>query len=516
MKSKTYRLLLIISCVLLFGIVFPVSALEIEWPEIGGLELKEDSSVSEATRYFFAFGAVVGTGIMFLSVMKAGFQMLTGSGSPSVFQGAKTRLLGSVVGMVILLGAYVIIQEINPYISSEPESHCVFGIERKIRQIRVSEKTGKEKEYIYNNCIQGEVPDIELKEGEELMEEKTRLGKCMVREVIAYSEKDYKGEKEVLFIDDDIGNSNCPDVPEISLEGRKSVRIIPKLDGVYLYDEEVVRGVADYDRATYFMSPYHIKGSVANFNEMMINDKIDKVQFAMSSYKLDGEVMEDPTNKMFGYINGVVFFSEPQFRGKCIASSGTYNDIVKKDKATGKDIDLRDDISSMIYYETPYTQFADDSMGVIELYAVPNCQEYSIANNDDSVVEKHRYDKCTIWIIPGANNLSNLERLINSYGDAHNQGICGTNFLKDKYKEKVKEVGFAGESDFEYFPVQSMRIACSAGVVLKSDSGDCHYYTLKDSERKGNCITNLQDVFSNWKGGEKPKTIMVIPIMQNE
>jgi len=514
MKKKKYQSLLVVLCVLLFGVVLPVFALEIEWPEIGGIVLKEDSDIAEMTRYFFAFGTVVGTGIMFISAMKAGFQLLTGNGSPSVFQGAKTRLLGSVVGMVILLGTYVIIQEINPGITPDLDSVCVFGIERKIKQVKVSEKTEKEKEYIYINCIQGEVPDIELVEGEELIEETTRLGKCMVREVIGYSEKDYKGEKEVLFLDDNVSNENCPDVPEISLEGKKSVRIIPKLDGVYLYDEEVVKGVNDNDRATYFMSPYHTKESISNFNEIRINDKIDKVQFVMGSYSLDEEGMEDPTNKAFGYINGVVFFSEPQYRGKCVASSGTFNDIVKKDKSTGKNLDLRDDISSMIYYETPYTQFADKSMGVIELYAVPNCHAYPINEIDKAVVEKGRYDKCTIFIVPGSNNLANLERLINSYGsDGDNEGICGVNFLKDKYRERLKENNGKGESDFEYFPVQSIRIAGSAGVVLKSDSGDCHYYTLKDSERKGNCITNLQDVFSNWKGGEKPKTIMVIPII---
>lgn len=512
MNKKTYQSLIVVSSVLLFGIVLPVFALEIDWPELGGLKLTENSDISETTRYFFAFGTVVGTGIMFLAAMKAGFELLTGNGSPSVFQGAKNRLLGSVVGMVILLGTYVIIQEINSGIDPEPESQCVFGIERKLRLVKVSEKTGKEKEYIYTNCIQGQNPDITLKEGEELMEETTRLGKCKVREVIAYSEKDYKGYKEVLFLDENVSNKNCPDVPEISLGEYQSVRIIPKLDGVYLYDNGLIGKDGGEDSLTYLMSPYHIKDLVYNFNELKINDKIDKVQFAMSRFELDGQALSE-SNSFFGYINGVVLFSEPELRGKCVAVSATYNDIVKVDKATGKTLDIRDDISSMIYYETPYTQFSDEKMGTIILYAVPNCQKYD-KHKQKEAVELGRYDTCPIRISPGSNLLANLEQLIHASPDA--AGACGTNFLKDKSKKKWDKNGGKVEADFEYFPVQSIRIDGSAGVVLKSDSGDCHYYNLKESERKGNCITNLQDVYSSWKGGEKPKTIMVVPLIQKK
>ncbi|WP_412732589.1 hypothetical protein [Minisyncoccus archaeiphilus] len=515
MNKKTYQSLIVVSSVLLFGIVLPVFALEIDWPELGGLKLTENSDISETTRYFFAFGTVVGTGIMFLAAMKAGFELLTGNGSPSVFQGAKNRLLGSVVGMVILLGTYVIIQEINPRINTAPESQCVFGIERKLRLVKVSEKTGKEKEYIYTNCIQGQNPDITLKEGEELMEETTRLGKCKVREVIVYSDKDYKGEKEVVFLDDNISNENCPDVPEISLEGKQSVRIIPKLDGAYLYDDELIGGGGEGERLTYQMSPYHVKDSVFNFNELRINDKIDKIRFAMSRLKLDGEDIGNG-NKDFGFVNGAIIFSEPQLRGKCMAISAIHADIVKIDKATEKELDMRDNISSMIYYESPYTQGSIVGMGHITLYAVPDCQEYDKSKLKDSV-ELGRYDTCDIRISPGADKLHELERLIHDYGKGgNNNGECTINFLKDKYKKRAKENGGKGESDFEYFPVQSIRINGSAGVVLKSDSGDCHYYDLKESERKGNCITNLQDVYSSWKGGEKPKTIMVVPLIQKK
>ncbi|MDD4410073.1 MAG: hypothetical protein PHW52_05485 [Candidatus Pacebacteria bacterium] len=503
-KSKLF----FITTLFLLGIVFPVFALEVSWPEIGGITPSESSTFTEFTLYFFSLLVVAGSGFMFIAMMTSGFMLLTGNGNPGTFQAAKQKLLGSAIGMVILLGSYEIIGEVNKNILqiNEPTLTCNSGFERKIKRTKTDEK-GKEKEYIFTNCVSGDNPDIEISEDEELLSETPIFTKCETREIIVYSEKDYKGIKTVLFKDDTLTDTNCPDAGSISLGEARSIRIIPKIDGLYLYDNGLFKGGESLDNAadtTNLLSPYFVKSTVDNFNEMKINDKIDKIEFVSKSMDLTGTPM-DKGNISYGYSNGAVLFTEPKLRGSCVGITSQYNDIKQKDLALDKDLDIRDDISSLIYYYIPFTRDIDQGMGHVVLYATSNCEDFDETKDMPETVEKGMYDKCSVAISPGSTGFGKLEKTIESY--------CQGYFLTDDSKEMKKK----GKTDgFTYFPVQSMKIEGSAGVVLKSDSGYCHYFDLKESERRGNCIINLNDAFSSWKGGEKPKTIMVIPLVQKK
>jgi hypothetical protein len=516
-KGKNIRrTILAVVCGSLLWVNSVALALEFDWPEIvPGVKLEETSNMAKFALYFTSLFVVIGTFIMFVAVMSAGFKLITSMGNPGTFQEAKNKLLGAVVGLVILLGAYPIIGAINDRIPNpeSPETDCVGGVRRDVLATTTDEKTGKEREKFDTQCFQGDTVDTALKEGQEVVgEEKGTFSKCYLRELITYSEKDYKGEKSTVFKDDTVTNENCPeDVNEkTKVGGANSLRLINKKDGLYLYDNFVVsadgEGKGDTSRETYRMSPYFINDNTSNLNDLKINDKIDSIEFVFSKKRLEEEAMEDPTNKSFGYYNGAVVFSEPNYRGNCLAVSDTYIDMKREDKATGKEIDLRDNISSVLYYTSPLTNFVDRDMGAIVLYAVPNCQDVSTNNNTP---EKNKYDKCYYPISPGIKGYHDLEELIN--GGAY---CSKETFLTDKSEERLKKDPTI--TDLEYYPIQSMKIEGSAGVVLKSESGNCRYFNLKDSDRRGNCITNLQDVFQIFKGSDKPKTIMVIPLEQKQ
>ncbi len=485
---------LLFSLLFLFALLSPIYALEVPWPEIAGIELKEDSTMQEFTSYFFAFSMIIGSILLLFAVISAGFTLLLGHGSPSDFQNAKNKLLGAAIGMILLLGGYVIINEINSDIVIEsPEVSCLTGIERKIKRTETT-SGGRTKEYIYPQCLKSDNLDIALESNEELLEEKFKFDKCIVREIIVYEKEEYKGEKKILFEDRLRTNENCPDFPEdLVLDGWGSVKIIYKREGVYLYG-------ADEDRDENSSDPFPLffNGNVKDFNSFKINNKVSKIEHVSLNLSTQPQTPDPNNNNYFGIANGLIVFSETSFRGKCLSVTADENSLERKDLATGEMLDMKNNISSMIYFETPFYFFSALEFGLVKAYAVPNCHDHDL-NKLGDIPDKGKYETCSFPIVDGAQGMINKERSLH----------CPA-FLTDKGK-KMKEDGVP-EEELEYFPVQSIKIEGNAGVILKSNTGDCHYMSLKTNERRGNCITNLQDVLNLSKGGKRPVSIMVFPL----
>jgi hypothetical protein len=482
-----------------------------------------EASLVGFASYYISQAMLLGGVVMTFAFIAAGFKLLLGHGTVGDLQKAKNQLIGSIAGMVILLGSYAIINTINSSILNvnDFEIQCVEGIERQIKRKVFDSKTGKAKEEVYSQCLNTDQPDLTLQEGDTVEDgtAKASFGKCLLREAIAYSGKNFTESKKVIFKDETVSDADCPSADNLSLEGAKSIRFVYKQNGAYLYDTGIVNkensssAPLSKNEKTELLSPYYFKVGSSNFNDMQINDKIDTIEFASSEMSTEGTSTEDESNKAFGNFYAAILFSESNQRGKCLYVSPDNNSLVRTDKALEEEIDIRDDVSSMIIFKSPLSTFSSHDLGNIVLYAVPNCQDIEIEKDNP---ERGRYDQCIIQIQPGSIEYVDSEKRIFPDGKGGSFACAADKFLTaetlaemEKLAEQEQEVSDARK---KHYPIQSIKINGSAGVVIKSNTGNCRYFNLKDSERRGNCITNLQDIYKSGSAGEKPETIMVFPL----
>ncbi|MFA6252370.1 MAG: pilin [Candidatus Paceibacterota bacterium] len=235
---------------------------------------------------------------------------------------------------------------------------------------------------------------------------------------------------------------------------------------------------------------YYSKGE-DDFSKSDFNDKARKMEIVNMGILSKGTPFGEG-NTYFGEYYGAVLFSEPDYRGKCFSHSydtiqkaiknGGESLVVEKDLATGEKVNMKGNLSSMIVFKSPLNQMIDHSLGRVEFYAVPNCGNIERKDTED----KNKYDVCTVFVDPAINGyLDGVEKIL---FEESNIGACQDNFKT-----------ISGD----HYPIQSFRINGSAGVVLKSDAGNCHYFDIKTNDRRGNCFTNLQDAFKTFLGQEK-------------
>lgn len=106
--------------ILLLTILLPAVALalEVDFPEVGGLKPGKSFGPGHWVKYIFVFGlAVVGLAIIY-ALTRAGFLWMTAGDNSGKISEAKDWIKGSVIGLVILVGSYTFLNTINPQLVS--------------------------------------------------------------------------------------------------------------------------------------------------------------------------------------------------------------------------------------------------------------------------------------------------------------------------------------------------------------------------------------------------------------
>jgi hypothetical protein len=122
MKNKTAILLLIFLATFLIGQT--VLALELDWPAPPGgkslnvLEREGKLSFPAMVEYFYRWGIALGGLAAFISLVMAGFQYLTSVGNETKMRDAKERINSAVLGLVLLLSSFLILNAINPELTT--------------------------------------------------------------------------------------------------------------------------------------------------------------------------------------------------------------------------------------------------------------------------------------------------------------------------------------------------------------------------------------------------------------
>lgn len=119
-QNKTKQKILIFTLFLGFSLLFlnilPLEAkeLEISWPEFGGIQITKDTTLPQLVKYMFNFAMGIGGIAAFAMLVWGGFLYLTSVGDPSKQRNARDRITSALIGLLLLLASYLLLQVVNP------------------------------------------------------------------------------------------------------------------------------------------------------------------------------------------------------------------------------------------------------------------------------------------------------------------------------------------------------------------------------------------------------------------
>lgn len=91
-----------------------VSALELNYPVINNITLESGMQLNELVGWLYSFIVGIAGLAAFVALVWGGVQWMTSGGSPSKIFEAKDRISSALLGLIIILMSYLILNTINP------------------------------------------------------------------------------------------------------------------------------------------------------------------------------------------------------------------------------------------------------------------------------------------------------------------------------------------------------------------------------------------------------------------
>ena len=114
------RLLLILLLICSFTIKVKAADIDLNltYPSFGGIDINTNQDLNQIIMwlYYFIVG-ISGFSAFFMSVW-GGFQWASSAGNPSTIKEAQERLTSAAIGVLVVLSAYLILQTINPELTT--------------------------------------------------------------------------------------------------------------------------------------------------------------------------------------------------------------------------------------------------------------------------------------------------------------------------------------------------------------------------------------------------------------
>jgi len=119
-KNSQLFLLIFLVVFLLLPEISPAATipLNLDYPEFGGFNLKNNQNLNEIVAWFYYFIVSVAGIAAFFALILGGFEWMTSAGDPSKVSSAKERMSSAMLGLIIILASYLILQVINPELTT--------------------------------------------------------------------------------------------------------------------------------------------------------------------------------------------------------------------------------------------------------------------------------------------------------------------------------------------------------------------------------------------------------------
>lgn len=114
-QKKYKKFILFFAVVFLFLTVgHAVFALEVSYPRIGGVTITNNTTLPQLIEYFFNVAIAIAGVLGVFSLTIAGLKLLASAGNPGAMGEARERILGSILGIILLMFSFILLQTINP------------------------------------------------------------------------------------------------------------------------------------------------------------------------------------------------------------------------------------------------------------------------------------------------------------------------------------------------------------------------------------------------------------------
>ena len=86
----------------------------INYPEINGTDLTWGTSLPDIIKYVYLFSVGICGAVALLSILIGAIKYVGAAGNPSKMSDAKEQIFSAILGVIILLSSYLILNTINP------------------------------------------------------------------------------------------------------------------------------------------------------------------------------------------------------------------------------------------------------------------------------------------------------------------------------------------------------------------------------------------------------------------
>ena len=277
--SKKKQLIFLATFIVLFLICSSfVSALEIEYPEMGGEEVSSSTSFKDYVGYIYNFAIIVSGIVAFGVIVWAGIKILTSPDQPDTIKDARTKMIGAFLGIIILLSSYLILKTIGVLFPDLPDLKPNTGI-------YLISDTGS-KTYLTDSTLSVSAPNAKTVE---FLSTKDELSSIYV-----YDQEDYKGTEQEIPNTKLIASSTVT----APISSPKSIAFIWNRPGIYLYPE-----------TGYVGRPRYFNSSVSSLTSHDFNDSASSIRFKHGTSTPDASGLYE--------VYGTLLFSEDSYKGSC-------------------------------------------------------------------------------------------------------------------------------------------------------------------------------------------------------
>ena len=113
LRKASIFIILILAVFLSADFVLAVD-LEVPLPETGGGQITTAPILPDYVKYIFNFSIGIAGLIAFLMLVYGGFRYLTSAGNPSAMSDANSQIFASLIGLIVILGVWLLLTTINP------------------------------------------------------------------------------------------------------------------------------------------------------------------------------------------------------------------------------------------------------------------------------------------------------------------------------------------------------------------------------------------------------------------
>ena len=121
-KNKQLAFLGLLVSILLFSTISKINAdnivLNLKYPTFQGINLADNQDINQIVAWFYYLIIGISAFAAFFRAVWGGFLWSSSAGNTNQIREAKNMLSGAAIGVLVILSAYIIIQTINPELTT--------------------------------------------------------------------------------------------------------------------------------------------------------------------------------------------------------------------------------------------------------------------------------------------------------------------------------------------------------------------------------------------------------------